>query len=49
MLINYGLPHIFKTHFTPSQQLDEDSALDEMIISENGPALHDADYLLEQL
>ena len=24
----------------------EDNLLDEMIISENGPALHDADYLL---
>ena len=33
---------------TPSRHLEEDSPLKEMIISENSPALDDADYLLDQ-
>ena len=38
----------YENHFTSSRQLDEDNALDEMIISENGPALHYADDLLDR-
>ena len=38
----------YENHFTSSRQLDEDNALDEMIISENGPALHDADICLTE-
>ena len=38
----------YEHHFTSSRQLDEDDSLDEMIISKNGPALHNADNLLER-
>ena len=38
----------YEHHFMPSRKLEEDSALEKMIISENGPTLYDADYLLDQ-
>ena len=38
----------YEQHFTPSRQLEEDDAVDEMITSENGPVLHDADDLLDR-
>ena len=38
----------YENHFTSSRQLTEEHALDEMIISENGPNLHEADSILER-
>ena len=38
----------YENHFTSSRQLAEENSLDEMIISENGPALHNPDNLLDR-
>ena len=38
----------YENHFTSSRQLTEENALDEMIISENGPNLHEANGILER-
>ena len=38
----------YEHHFTASRQLTEDNTLNEMIISENGPHLHEADGILER-
>ena len=38
----------YENHFTSSRQLTEENALNEMIISENGPNLHEANGILER-
>ena len=38
----------YENHFTAARQLTEENSLNEMIISENGPNLHDADGILER-
>ena len=37
----------YENHFTVDRQLDEEKADDEMLISENGPALQNADRTLK--
>ena len=44
-----GLVSRYENHFTASRQLTEENALNEMIISENGPNLHEANGVLERV
>ena len=38
----------YEKHFNPSRQPDEEQGLNEMIIAENGPFLHEADGIIER-